>query len=74
VQFEKDGTAVLELDSGQSVRAADVTRVTINDLTQQGSGTGQSSGTGTAKTDATARLKNDETGGSGGWLAAWLHL
>ncbi len=83
VRFESDGTAMLELDNGQAIRAVDVTRVTTVSQAQSGSSTSNNtSKTTTAKSvtpaQATTAVQPAATStapaNTGNWLDASIHL
>ena len=68
VRFDKDGTAVLELDSGQAVPAADVTHITTT--AAGGQKTAAAGGTTAATTDAGKAAQTSKSNG----LLPWLNL
>jgi flagellar basal-body rod modification protein FlgD len=84
VRFESDGTAMLELDNGQAVRALDVKRVTSASQAQTATAAAATAAAtaaanaattaSTAKTTATAQPVNSTPASTGGWLDASIHL
>ena len=68
VRFASDGAVVLELDTGQTVLASDVTRITAADAA--GTQAGATTATQTTQDAKTAQTAKQQTGG----LLPWLSL
>jgi flagellar basal-body rod modification protein FlgD len=87
VRFDSDGSLVLELDTGQSVLASDVTRITSVQTAEQPAtgaqssasgqaGTGQQAASSAASADKSSQQAKERSGGLLPWLSldASIHL
>ena len=75
VLFASDGTAVLELDTGDAILASSVTRVTAPDTASVAeSATDDDTDSSEDKSEATSRVKLDASNNIGTWLQSVLNL
>ncbi len=73
VRFDPDGTAILELDTGQAVPAASVTHITTAAAAKQTTTTTNQPATA-SPTDANKTGATSKTDNEGGGLFPWLNL